>query len=201
MQKRQLERKWQNSKLTVDHQIYRNQDIVINKILRKSEQKHTSDKIQECKHDQRKLFKISKQLLGETKEKPMPKSYTKQELPNLFGNFFSEKIRNIRQNLEISNHIDPECTTDTGYTNDTDRKHNTPEKIAIPLQDLEPATTEEIRKIIMLSQNKSSILDPIPTWLLKKHLNLLLPVIKTIVNKSLITPVVPRNLKYAFLHP
>ena len=35
--KRQLERKWQNSKLTVDHQIYRNQGIVINKILCKSE--------------------------------------------------------------------------------------------------------------------------------------------------------------------
>ena len=51
--KRQLERKWQNSKLTVDHQIYRNQGIVINKILHKSEQKYTSDKIQECKHDQK----------------------------------------------------------------------------------------------------------------------------------------------------
>ena len=89
--KRQLERKWQNSKLTVDHQIYRNQCIVFNKILCKSEQKFTSDRIQECKRDQKKLFRISKQLLGETRERPMPKGYTKQELPNQFGKFFFEK--------------------------------------------------------------------------------------------------------------
>ena len=111
---------------------------MFNKILCKSEQKFTSDRIQECKRDQKALFRISKQLLGETRERPMPKRYTKQELPNQFGKFFFEKIKNIRQNLETCKHDNnTELSEHIKYTG------KTTERVVTPLQELEPPTTEE----------------------------------------------------------
>ena len=46
-------------------------------------------------------------------------------------------------------------------------------------------TISEIRKIIRKSASKSCSSDPVPTWLLKEHLDVLLPVITDIVNMSL----------------
>ena len=53
------------------------------------------------------------------------------------------------------------------------------------LASFEPATTTEVRKIIMSSPSKSCDLDPIPTILLKACLDVLIKPITDIVNASL----------------
>ena len=50
------------------------------------------------------------------------------------------------------------------------------------LSNLRPCTTEEIKKIVSKSPSKSCSLDPIPTDLLKQCSDILLPVIKDIIN-------------------
>ncbi len=63
------------------------------------------------------------------------------------------------------------------------------------------ATSEEVSKIISRSASKSCELDPLPTWLLKEHIYILLPVITTIVNASLTTSTFPTIFKHAVVRP
>ncbi|PIK45370.1 putative RNA-directed DNA polymerase from mobile element jockey-like [Apostichopus japonicus] len=65
----------------------------------------------------------------------------------------------------------------------------------------EPATEDELKRIIMASPSKSCGLDPLPTNLLKECVTPLLPVISTIVNNSLITGDVPSAFKLAHVTP
>ena len=62
-------------------------------------------------------------------------------------------------------------------------------------------TELEISKIISGSPPKSYPLDPIPTWLLKTNLDVLVPIITKIVNQSLQTGYVPAIMKKALLTP
>ena len=62
-------------------------------------------------------------------------------------------------------------------------------------------SSDDMRKIIRESPTKSCSLDPLPTFLLKECLNEVTPVITTIVNSSLSTGIVPKDLKKAIITP
>jgi len=70
-----------------------------------------------------------------------------------------------------------------------------------PLQNFQPATSDEIRKLIRKSPSKSCPLDPLPTFLLKDCLEELLPAITTIINASLHSASVPISFKEAVVTP
>ena len=62
-------------------------------------------------------------------------------------------------------------------------------------------TSEEMHFIMKQLPNKSSSLDPIPTWLLKECVEELLPIITTFVNRSMQGGTVPKSLKHALVTP
>ena len=70
-----------------------------------------------------------------------------------------------------------------------DPKHNVPHipppEINFPMTSFEPATADEVKQLILSSQDKSCDLDPLPTKLLKSCLDILLTPITNIVNLSL----------------
>ena len=70
-----------------------------------------------------------------------------------------------------------------------------------PLLTFEPVTDEFVLKIINSASAKSCELDPIPTTLLYENLDILLPTITNIINTSLTTGIVPRDLKTAVVTP
>ena len=63
------------------------------------------------------------------------------------------------------------------------------------------ASETEIKKIIMKSRTKSCSLDPLPTQLLKHHLDLLVPAITKLINCSLSSGLVPSKIKQALITP
>ena len=65
----------------------------------------------------------------------------------------------------------------------------------------EPATSEEVRKLILTSPTKTCALDPISTSLLKSCVDLLLTPITNIVSLSLKSGVFPDTLKLSYLTP
>ena len=69
------------------------------------------------------------------------------------------------------------------------------------LSNFTPVSEDEMKKIIGKSNSKCCILDPIPTSLLKKCLDVLLPTICAIVNISLTTSHVPDAFKEAVVTP
>ena len=65
----------------------------------------------------------------------------------------------------------------------------------------EPATADEVKKLILSSQDKSCDLDPLPTKLLKTCLDILLTPIPNIVNLSLESGSFPDVLKVSHITP
>ena len=62
-------------------------------------------------------------------------------------------------------------------------------------------TQDEIGKIISKSPTKSCLLDPLPTFLIKECIDILLPSITKLVNCSLREGLVPDGLKKAVVTP
>ena len=62
-------------------------------------------------------------------------------------------------------------------------------------------TEDEVRKCISESPTKSCLLDPIPTFLLRDCLDILLPSITKLVNYSLIEGSFPNAVKKAVVNP
>ena len=74
-------------------------------------------------------------------------------------------------------------------------------KIRNNLFNLEPASEDEVRKIIMKSASKSCDLDPIPTNILKALLDILIKPITTMINLSLESGTFPLLFREAHVTP
>ena len=69
------------------------------------------------------------------------------------------------------------------------------------MREFKPVSEDELRKIVSKLPNKTSPLDPIPTWLLKKCIDTLLPVISSIITNSLRVGSFPVVLREAVITP
>ena len=109
-----------------------------------------------------------------------------KSLCNSFSSHFKDKISVIQSSF-------------TGHTPDT--IHADFPQLKFQLASFEPATTTEVRKIIMSSPSKSCDLDRIPTILLKACLDVLIKPITDIINASLCYGVFSDDFKYAHVNP
>ena len=142
-------------------------------------------KIEQCGSDQKQLFVILNELVNQKQSPKLPEYSSEQNLAEQFNDFFIGKIRNIRKDLDS---IDSNKCFD--------------EKASVShLDNFEPCTEDELRRIIMNSSNASCELDPIPTPLLKKCLDTLLPYLTHMVNISMQSGHFPDTLKKAIVKP
>ena len=186
--RRRAERVWRRTKLTVHQQIYKKQCQVVNKLLIQTKKCFYCTKILECCKDQKEIFKLTKSLMGEKGEVILPTHTSAEHLANRFSDFFTSKIEKIRQSIRVAN----DCT----MAMDADAEFE-----GTVLQEFPLATQEEVKKLITKAPSKSCELDPLPTWLLKKCLDHLTPLITAIINKSLATSTVPSCFKRAIVRP
>ena len=183
-ERRQAERRWLKSKLTVHKQIYDSIKQKVTNLVDKAKQAYYSAKIQ-CRTTCKQLFQNFNTILGKSRSSPLPSTFDSDDLPNVFSDYFTEKIRSIRNNFPSPN---PTACPDTSFAGN-------------PLLTFEPVTDEFVLKIINSASAKSCELDPIPTTLLYENLDILLPTITNIINTSLTTGIVPRDLKTAVVKP
>ena len=116
------------------------------------------------------LTQITDKLLKSNHNTSLPAVADPCELPSKFQEFFEIKIDKIRKKI------------DTVLLNN-------PHTNVASLKVFEKTTASKVRKMIMNSPNKSCEIDsiPIPTWLLKEFTDELLPLITTLINRSLST--------------
>ena len=178
--RRQCERKWIHTQLEVHRQIYREQCGCVNKLLLKARKDYYEYKILKCGRDQKSIYKVTNHLLGKSKSSLLPQHGSTSELAEQFNDFFNNKIITIRNSLVSS----------TAYKEEPDEDDQIPK-----LSFFTPATLDRINEIVTKSPNKSRSLDPLPTSLLNKCLDSLLPSITHIINQSLLVGEVPVSLK------
>ena len=148
-ERRKAERRWLKSRLTVHQQIYDSIKQKVTDLVDKAKKTYFSAKIESsttCKQ----LFQNFNSMLGKHFSSPPPSAFDSDDLPIVFSEYFTEKIRTIRNNFPSPN---PTVSSDASFTGD-------------PLQTFDPVTDDFVLKIIKSTPAKSCELDPIPTKLL-----------------------------------
>ena len=133
----------------------------------------------------RSIYKISNALLGRDVDKPLPEGSdtTHAALATRFQRSFTEKVDALccKRSQQPSDDMATEATA--------------------RLHVFEPASPSDVKRIVMTSAAKSCELDPLPTSLLKTHIDFLCPVLARIINASLSSSVVPPPMKHAVVIP
>ena len=115
--------------------------------------------ILEVRGDTKKLYQVISELTDSVKVEQWPEHTSKEQLANLFADFFLDKIVNIRKMLEGFNKLE------------IDKDHS------IPLfTKFGTMSEKEIRKLVMSMKTKSCELDPIQTKIIKDNIEHFLPV-------------------------
>ena len=152
-----------------------------------TEAKYFSNLMDENFENPRRLWDTINNILHRTPAAALPDSNNVKSLCEDFAKYFCDKIRTIRANF--SNQVDDDVPSVQKP------------KIKNKLFNLEPASEDEVRKIIMKSASKSRDLDPIPTDILKALLDILFKPITTIINLSPESGTFPLSFKEAHVTP
>ena len=130
------------------------------------------------------VFKITKILLNSKADRLLPAANSDKELADQFSEFFSTKIKTIRDEIvpRFNSRNQPSLAVASSS-----------------LSKFELADEWEVTQVIKRMATKSCDLDPMPTWLLKNHLDILVPFITRIVNLSIQSSFVPSALKEALV--
>ena len=113
------------------------------------------------------------------------------ELPELFSNFFCNKVQTIRDRLD--KHL-PVTDQDSLYNHDNQLS-------GCPFNSCTPISENSLQKIILHCAPKTCELDAIPMTLLFEYLDAILPTLTDVVNHSLLTGEISLIFKKAIVKP
>ena len=194
-QRRKAERKWRISGLESHLKEFKTKKNYVIFLMNESRCKFYNSFVEKHRNNQRDLFRNSKQLLKQNSCGRLPYSRSDYALANDFGRFFVKKIADIRSKLCVQH---PSTATDQ---HDQDYLETSDVPLHQKFSAFDEVSEDYIRTLITTSPTKSCSLDPIPTYLVKNCLDVLLPVITTMVNISLQTGHFPVDWKNAVVHP
>ena len=169
--RRKAEGVWRSSNLTVHHQIFREKCTTVTNIIRKAKRDFYSRKVSDAESDQKTLFTLSQTMMNKNRHMFLPTNINKDEIADKFAVFFRDKLAKIRSDLDKKT---PSIQNEVSHTA-IKIKENT-------LNQFQPPSVDEVKKIIMSSTSKSCSLDPSPTNLQKQCVDILSPIITDIVN-------------------
>ncbi|MCH1596002.1 MAG: reverse transcriptase family protein [Flavobacteriaceae bacterium] len=186
--RRKAEQKWRDSGLTIHRELYMSSRNKVNILITTSKKKYYNQQVQSCK-DQKSIFKILNRLLFRNEQPKLPTTFTGEDLTEQFNEFFTTKIKKIREKLDSTQSVAHSLPHQPPVTCDT------------PLTNFTPLSDEDILKLIKSMPCKSCELDPLPTRILLDHIDVLLPSIAKIINMSLATSHFPKSMKQALVRP
>ncbi len=183
--RRYLERAWRRNRTALNRSRFTRQTHLCNRLMSKAKSAYFTSIAQDNSADQRSRWQAFNQILHRKNAASLPTGLSISQLASSFGSFFIDKIVAIRTAF-------PDSAANNIFQNGQDM----PE-----LKEFQPASPEEIRRIILTAPSKSCELDPLPTPLLKSCIDVLLVPITSLVNLSLAEGVFPPLFKNAHVTP
>ncbi|XP_072556731.1 uncharacterized protein [Paramormyrops kingsleyae] len=181
--KRQLERLYKKSGLTVHLQIYTDYIQQYKDTLNSARSKYYSNLIYSGSNNPKALFSTINTLLKPNNT--TSSSFTTDKC-NQFQSFFQSKIDSVYSSIDLSS------------------SHTVPPDPPPPHQQLShftPISPAHLTKLFSGIKTSTCSLDPIPSPLIKACLPVLSPLITQIINSSLSSGSVPQSLKLAAITP
>ena len=174
------ERIWRKTLSDEDRQVFISQNDIVNNLIKVKKTAYFKDTLDNS--NAKTMYKTINSLLNTSVQK-LPASESNVELSNRFASFFTDKVCNLRTEL------DQLCNTDDDQqnvivSNVQKSKCNNLNNNIQPLASFSNVSEKEVEEIISNLPNKSSPLDPLPTWLLKRCSEIVVPIIQSIINNS-----------------
>ena len=172
--RRQAERKWRNTKLTIFKDLYRQAKHKVSKLVHSAKCKFYTERIA-LASSSKELHQIVNILSNRHPPKILPTIYPSADLPSIFIKHFTNKVEKLRANI-ASEHV--ASTLVTGTT-------------AATFSSFEKVSQLTVKECILNSAPKSCELDPIPSKLLIECLDSILPSLTDLFNSSLASGIFP----------
>ena len=185
-QRRKAEKKWRRTNLNsdlADYKVQKNQTTFVMNCARKA---FYTDFISQNSINQRKLFQAAKILFTRRPDLMFPDP---DVLANDIGEFFVQKIERIHAEFD-SSALETNHSSVPEFTELTSR-----------FDSFDILNEENVKDLISKSSKKSCSLDPMPTSLVLKCQDILLPVITRMINLSLQSGVFCDEWKQALVQP
>ena len=176
-ERRQAERKWRNTKLTIFKDLYGQAKHKVSKLVHTAKCKFYTERIA-LASSSKELHQIVNTLSNRHPPKILPTIYPSADLPSIFIKHFTNKVDKPRANI-ASEHVT--STLVTGTT-------------AATFSSFEKVSQLTVKECILNSAPKSCELDPIPSKLLMECLDSILPTLTDLL--SLCLPLLTHTLSY-----
>ena len=189
--RRKLEQKWKISRSEADRTAYREACRSANEQINSSRQSHYQNRLKDTRGQPRERWKVVNELLHAKPEQPMSTDDEDRALCISFAAFFKDKISAIGNRLRrilVGIVFDP-LGFDEKFAGDS------------PLHSFEHVTVDEVSRLLKSTSNKSSIMDFLPTSLLRECSNVFAPIIARLANLAFTEGVFHENLKSAVVSP
>ncbi len=144
--------------------------------------------ITESKDDIKSLFKITDLLLGKKHKTVLPSCDSDDKLSEDFSKYFASKVEKIHSEINVT----PPAKVTLSTCTDPAFAYLTKFPIV---------TTSDTITLIKGLKPKVCLLDPLPAFMFKDYASQLAPAVCTIINTSLSTAVVPKELKVSIITP
>ena len=184
--RRKLTRAWQKTPTTTNMKAMLSQRDTVRQQIDQAKSDYYQDSVMTNANDSRKLFKTMNQMMNVRQANPLPSNKTDIDNANDFNHFFINKIKKLKERFDtgtpatFQESVKPGITTLNAFT---------------------PLNLDSTKKAILSAATKSCDLDPIPTTLVKEHVDTLATVIQAIINKSLQSGKMPLEFKTAIVKP
>ena len=135
----------------------------------------------------RQLFNVCDKLIVRERSSPLPSTYPLHDPPNVFNDYFLQKLRSIRVDLDQQSLSLTSCRLSD-------------QQAASNFHSFHPITEAELKATILKPKPTSCSLDPLPTSLLE-FIDDLLPSLRNIINFSLSSGTFPSTFRSAVVKP
>ena len=153
--------------------------------LRFNRKSYVNRMIEEHGHDAKKLYSVVNLLTNKDREVILAKEEEDKIIANKFMDIFKLKILTIRDHLKNLPLCDPTADFSKGQK----------------LSEFTEVTVEEVKGLVRKLKVTSCVLDLIPSSIAKKHINVLAPLISSIINSSMSQACFPCQWKIATITP
>ena len=183
-ERRQAERKWRNTRLTIFKDLYRQARHKVSKLVHAANCKFYTERIA-LASSSKELHQIVNALSNRHPPKILPTICPSADLPSIFIKHFTNKVEKPRADI-ASEHVTSALVTGT---------------TAATYSSFEKVSQSTVKECILTSATKSCELDPIPSKLLIECLDSILPSLTDPLNSSLASGIFPKCFKSALVTP
>ena len=156
----------------------------VNNIIKKEQREYYITQLAEHYTDFKKIHQIVNKMLFRNEPLLLPPTSDTKKLADDFNQFFIDKIDKIMAGIQPTE------------THPTDPKYiESVNESPITLSTFKEISSEDTKRLICTAVTKSCEIDPIPTALLKEHINIVAPTIRDIINLLLTSGTMPYKWK------